>query len=58
MLELKNVMGLVASVLGLFICLIYRNTIVFEKTQNKINEKLFDTMLVTLGDYSIQAEVS
>lgn len=28
MLELKNVLGLCASVLGLLICLVYRNTIV------------------------------
>ena len=51
---LKNVMGLCASMLGLFICMVYRNTIVVFKASNKINDKLFDGHLITLSDYSVQ----
>jgi len=43
MLFLKNTMGLLVSVIGLAICLIYRNAIVSYQQTNKINDKLFDT---------------
>ena len=46
-------MGLCASVLGLFICLVYRNTLVFYQTTNMINDKIFDSKLITLGDFSV-----
>ena len=55
---LKNVMGLAASVIGLFICIVYRNTIVVFKASNKINDKLFDGQLITLSDYSVQGKIS
>ena len=58
MLFLKNVMGLCASVIGLLICLVYRNTLVVYTTTNMINEKIFDSQLVTLGDYSVQGKIS
>jgi len=54
MLLLKNVMGLCSAVLGLAICIIYRNEIVFRQSLNMINEKIFDSQLITVGDYSIQ----
>ena len=58
MVFLKNVMGLCASMLGFFICLVYRNTIVVFKASNKINDKLFDSHLITLSDYSVQGEIT
>ena len=42
MLFLKNTLGLVVSVLGLAICLIFRNTLVTYGRANMINDKLFD----------------
>ena len=57
MLKLKNTMGLMASVFGLLICLIYRNTIRLYATNNKINDKIFDSQLITVGDYSIQGAI-
>ena len=42
MLFLKNVLGLCCSVLGLYICLVYHNTITVLKSINMINEKIFD----------------
>ena len=55
---LKNVMGLCASMLGLFICIVFRNTIKVFRASNKINDKLFDGLLITLSDYSVQGEIS
>ena len=53
MVHLKNTLGLAVSVLGIAICLVYRNTIVVYQQANKINDKLFDASLITLDDYSI-----
>ena len=58
MLYLKNVLGLCCSVLGLYICLVYRNTITVLKSINMINEKIFDGQLITLGDYSVQGKIN
>jgi len=58
MLHLKNVLGLCVSVVGLFICLFYWNTITRILRMNAINDKIFDNVLVTLGDYSVQGEIS
>ena len=51
-------MGLCASVIGLYICLTYRNTLVVYQTTNMINDKIFDGYLITLGDYSVQGKIS
>ena len=58
MLHLKNVMGLCSSVIGLFICLFYRNTLVVYMTTNLINDKIYDSNLITLGDYSVQGKIT
>ena len=58
MLFLKKVMGLCASVIGLLICLVYRNTLVVYQTTNMINDKIYDGKLITLGDYSVQGKIS
>ena len=58
MLFLKKVMGLCASVIGLYICLTYRNTLVVYQTTNMINDKIYDGYLITLGDYSVQGKIS
>lgn len=58
MLFLKNTLGLCCSVLGLFICLVYRNTITLLLSTNMINEKIFDGQLITLGDFSVQGQIS
>ena len=58
MLFLKNVMGLVVSVLGLLICAMYRNSLTLFLNMNKINDKIFDAHLITLGDYSVTGKVS
>ena len=42
MLLLKNTLGLVVSVIGLWICLLFRNSLVVFQQTNKINDKLFD----------------
>ena len=57
MVFLKNVMGLCASVIGLMICLFYRNTLTVFLTTNLINDKIFDSKLITLGDYSVQGKI-
>ena len=57
MLFLKNTLGLVVSVLGLTICLVYRNSMVVFMEVNKINDKLFDAKLITLGDYSVMGNI-
>ena len=53
MLFLKNLMGLCSSVIGLFICLFYRNTLVVYQNTNLINDKIYDSKLITLGDFSV-----
>lgn len=53
MVFLKNVMGLCASVIGLAICLFYRNTLTVYYKTNIVNDKIFDSQLITLGDYSV-----
>jgi hypothetical protein len=58
MLVLKNVMGLVVSVIGLLICMLYKNTLTMYQTTNRINDKIFDQQLITLGDYSITGNIS
>ena len=58
MLFLKNVLGLVSSVLGFFICLVYRNTISVYAATNMINDKIYDAHIITLGDYSVQGQIS
>ena len=58
MLLLKNVMGLLVSVLGLSICLIYRNTLTVYFKTNIVIDKQFDQELVTLSDYSVQGKIS
>ena len=57
MVLLKNAMGLCVSVLGLLICLVYRNSLVFYQKTNEINDKIFDSDLITLGDFSVQGKV-
>jgi len=42
MLFLKNAMGLCSAVIGMVICVVFRNEIVFRQQLNAINEKLFD----------------
>lgn len=58
MLWLKNVMGLCAATLGLAICLVYRNNMVYQQGINLINDKIYDGQLITLGDYSIQGKIT
>ena len=58
MRDLKNALGLAGSVLGLAICLIYKNAIQSLSNTNQINDKLFDSKLITLGDYSVMAKIS
>ena len=58
MRDLKNALGLVVSVLGLAICLIYKNAIQVLCHTNQINDKLFDSKLITLGDYSVMGKIS
>jgi hypothetical protein len=58
MLWLKNVMGLAAAVLGLAICFVYRNFMVYQKGINIINDKIFDSQLITLSDYSVQGKIT
>ena len=58
MLLLKNTLGLVVSVLGLWICLLFRNSLVVFQQTNKINDKLFDAQLITLGDYSVMGNIT
>ena len=58
MLFLKNVYGLIVSIMGLLICLIYHNSLTVMRSTNLINEKIFDSQLITLGDYSVQANIS
>lgn len=57
MVFLKNAMGLVVSVLGLYICLFFRNALVSYQQVNKINDRLYDAKLITLGDYSVMGKV-
>ena len=52
-LELKNTLGLACSVIGLFICLFYINSLTVFKNTNIINDRIFDQQLITLGDYSV-----
>ena len=58
MLELKNVLGLVVATLGLAICLLYRNFMSYQKGVNLINDKIFDSKLITLSDYSVQGKIT
>ena len=58
MLQLKNVLGLCVSVLGLLICLLYKNSLTLHYNMNKINDKIFDQKLITLGDYSVQGKIT
>ena len=58
MLFLKKAMGLCSSVFGLLICLVYRNTLVVYQTTNLINDKIYDSKLITLGDFSVQGKIS
>ena len=58
MLFLKNVLGLVVSVIGLLICAMYRNSLTLFLNMNKINDKIFDAHLITLGDYSVRGKIS
>ena len=58
MLLLKNVLGLCSACLGLAICMIFRNEMTFRQSLNLINEKLFDSQLITVGDYSIQGKIT
>lgn len=58
MLKLKNVLGLCASVIGLLMCLVYYNTVKLMQSTNQINEKIFDSELITLGDYSVSGKIS
>ena len=57
MLYLKNLMGLAVSVIGLFICMFFRAQIILYQGTNIINDKIFDQHLITLGDYSMMAQV-
>ena len=56
-LELKNTLGLACSVIGLFICLFYINSLTVFKNTNIINDRIFDQQLITLGDYSVQGKI-
>ena len=58
MLLLKNVLGLAAAVLGLAICVVFRNEMTFRQSLNIINEKIFDGQLITVGDYTIQGKIT
>ena len=58
MLELKNYLGLCSSILGLFIIIIFRNTISLYQGTNAINDKIYDGKLVTVGDFSVQGKIS
>lgn len=58
MLELKNVLGLCCAALGLFVCLLFRNTMYQDSALNAINDKIFDSALITLGDYSVKGKIS
>lgn len=58
MLELKNSLGLLVSVIGLAMCLIFKNSIAVYKKIDKINDKLFDAKLITLGDFSVMGDIS
>ena len=51
-------LGLGVSVIGLFICLSYRNTIQVYQNTNKVNDKIFDAELITVGDYSSMGRIS
>ena len=58
MLELKKALGLGVSVIGLFMCLYYHISLTYMRNTNLINEKIFDSELITLGDYSVQGQIT
>lgn len=58
MVRYKNLMGLLQAVLGLAICFVFRGYIKMQKAVNLINEKIFDAQLITVGDYSVQGQVT
>ena len=57
MVFLKNSLGLVVSVIGLFVCIVYKNALTAYQQVNLINDKLYDAELITLGDYSVMGKI-
>lgn len=58
MLELKNAMGLASAFLGIAIIIIFRNTVFLYQGTNAINDKIYDGLLTTVGDFSVQGKIS
>ena len=58
MLDLKNSMGLAVSIVGLVILLTFRSTIQLYASFNKVNDKIFDSELITVGDYTVMGQIS
>ena len=56
-LNLKMIYGIILSALSFAIVMIYRHTMMYIKSMDKINDKLIDMKMVTLADYSIRGIV-
>ena len=56
-MQKKRYLGLLESVIGLLICVVFKLTIESFKTQLSINEKVLDYELVSIEDYAVTGSI-
>ena len=58
MVELKNILGLCCTCIGFLVFAFFRQTLFRDYALNAINDKILDSNLITLGDYSVKGKIS